>query len=382
MSTAGTKTMSATADGVAGWRARAAVRLPALRVTRWQGRYHFWTILLLMAFGALTYYVQHTPLGRLPLFARIAQDPHDLLRTLFLIPLLYAAIAFRIRGSVIGSLAFLAIVMPRPFVCDPFPDSLFRTIAFAAVATVVTCLVAITLNRADREHEKLEQFLSETMDAQESEKKYLARELHDESLQRLIDVSHEIDDLMEPEDSAELRKLKLLREDVNTVLTGIRGFIMGLRPPLLDEMGLESSLGWLVHETSHEGTQVEFEVSGEPRRLGAALELNLYRIAQEALQNVKKHAHATQTTIRLNFRGDRVQLMVKDNGLGMPAVNRPTGRTGFGLIGMAERARVIGGDLRIDSSPGKGTLVFVEAPLGAESHATGADHLVANGEGI
>ncbi len=330
--------------------------------------YHYWLLTAEMLFLTFIYYFDQTPLANIQFFLHsILTGIHDFHRTLFLIPLLYAAMIFRVRGSLIASLLFLCVVLPRSFLFSPYPDPLFRALVFVIVAAFVSLLVAVELDRVDSEHAKLEQFLAETMKRQEQEKHHLARELHDESIQSLVDISHDIDDLVEEEEKADTKSgLKKLRLRMDAVLVGIRQFIMGIRPPLLEEMGLGPSLSWLVHDIVEErGIKVNVQVQGEPRRLSDIMELNLFRIAQEAVQNAKNHSRATKIDIRLVFLRDKVQLTIQDNGVGfsMPVRENLTTQAKFGIIGMYERAHLFGGSLRVESSWEFGTIVFTEVPL-------------------
>lgn len=107
------------------------------------------------------------------------------------------------------------------------------------------------------------------------------------------------------------------------------------------------------------------EIFGNARRLAEDAELSLYRISQEALQNAKKHSLATKIQMILAFQGDKVYLTIQDNGIGfsLPAQDKLAIHKKFGLIGMTERARIVGGSLRIESSEGNGTAIFAEVPV-------------------
>lgn len=341
---------------------------PQSGVNRKVGRYHIWLLTALLVLLTFIYYLDQTPIVEIwPFSSSIFTGVHDLQRTLFLVPLLYAAIVFRVRGSLITSFIFLCVVLPRSFLYSPYPDPLIRVIVFVVIATFVSLLVSVEINRIDSEHAKLQQFLAETISRQEREKQHLARELHDESLQYLVDISHNIDELVDEEVKEDTKtKLKNLHQRINTVLFGIRQFIMGIRPPLLEEMGLGPSLKWLAHDIAEEkGVKVNVQIKGEARRLNDVVELNLFRIAQEALQNAKKHSRATQIDIQLTFETNKIQLNIRDNGIGftVPSRTKLVAQAKFGLIGMSERARLVGGSLKIDSSWEFGTIVNAELKI-------------------
>ncbi len=308
--------------------------------------------------------------GRIEWHFLSGQAYHELCLLLLTGPVIYAASAFRIKGGIVVSLLASAAITPRAFLFSPDPDPFFRLVTFAVLTLLLAALIGGQLNsreRLEKEHARLEQFLSETLGAQERERRYLARELHDETLQALVDVSHEIDDLLETANNAGTEdSLKQLHGEVDSILNGTRQFIRGLRPPLLDEMGLGPSLKWLAEEVAtEENAELSLNFPDEDLKLPDAVELAMYRIAQEALNNARKHSQATRIELALTFSDDRVKLRVADNGVGFPVApqDKLLSEGKFGLIGIMERARLIRGTARIESASGKGTVVTVEVPV-------------------
>lgn len=136
---------------------------------------------------------------------------------------------------------------------------------------------------------------------------------------------------------------------------------------MLDDLGLMPAIRWYA-ETRLEanGMVVDFQASGSQRRLTAEIETALFRIAQEAINNIEKHAHAEMAAIRLDFQNDRVFMSFQDDGQGLDVeqVLRGEGPArGWGLLGMRERAALLGGSLHIDSGPARGTRIRVEVPV-------------------
>ena len=206
-------------------------------------------------------------------------------------------------------------------------------------------------------------------EAQEEERKRIARELHDETAQELSRLALDIDFLIAtpkglPEDM--ITRLEELRGRIDTILQGVRRFSHDLRPSLLEDFGLLVALQWITDNlTNRYMLSSSVEVVGTPRRLSPHTELVLFRIAQEALNNVRKHSRATKAQVRLEFSPEKVSLSITDNGQGfaMPQAIGDFVRLGrLGILGMQERARLINGTFSVQSEVGKGTTVTVEVP--------------------
>jgi signal transduction histidine kinase len=146
-----------------------------------------------------------------------------------------------------------------------------------------------------------------------------------------------------------------------------------LRPAALDRLGLPDALGNLVRSWSDRfGVPSEFHAQGTPGRpLPNEMSVNLYRILQEALHNVQKHAKATRVTVLFAVREREAMMVIEDNGRGFEAGTPPAGagRTGLGLVSMRERTLLIGGTLDMETAPGRGTAIFVRVPLDLQSTA-------------
>jgi len=219
---------------------------------------------------------------------------------------------------------------------------------------------------AERE-EMLERFATSTVEAQELERRRLAGEIHDGISQRLVSLWYH---LLAAEDAAGepdalRRELGKAKELSTAALAEARAAIAGLRPFVLDDLGLGPGLESLGRSVA--GVEVEVEV--EPVELPGHVEVALYRIAQEALQNVVKHAEATVALVRLGPTEDGVRLVVTDDGHGFDedTIAGAEDRHSYGLVGIRERAELIGASLTIVSRPGTGTTVEVVVPVPAHS---------------
>lgn len=205
--------------------------------------------------------------------------------------------------------------------------------------------------------------------AQEDERKRLARELHDDTIQAMIALKQQVQltQLSQPKPIGDsLEGIVLLIEQA---IENLRRLTRALRPIYLEDLGLVPALEMLARETSMaSGIPIQFKRWGEEMRLEPSTELALYRMAQEALSNVTRHSQATQSTVSIYFNANHVTVQVDDNGIGFdvpknPADFAPGGH--FGLLGLYERADLIGAALEINSIKGKGTQVKVILPIGS-----------------
>ncbi|MCL4371355.1 MAG: PAS domain-containing sensor histidine kinase [Chloroflexi bacterium] len=226
----------------------------------------------------------------------------------------------------------------------------------------------------------LRAFAATILRAQEEERRRIAQELHDESVQQLILLCRQLD-LVEgvgaPLSPLGLGELRAARRTAETVAEGLRDFARTLRPLTLDDLGLVTSVRRLVEDCA-ERAKVDGEVTivGEERRLAPDLELCLFRIAQEALRNVERHARASHVSVRMVFSECRVGLEVVDNGIGFspPTASDFAAGGHLGLLGMRERAKSLGGTLEITSNRQDGTRVALLIPeTGAGCHETGPE---------
>ncbi|HLE16161.1 MAG TPA: sensor histidine kinase, partial [Anaerolineales bacterium] len=195
------------------------------------------------------------------------------------------------------------------------------------------------------------------------------RELHDDTLQALIALNQrvqlaQLDVNGGPASAGLSRSLAEIQSLSDQTIQNLRRFTRALRPIYLEELGLSAALEMLARENSQPaGLAIQFRRAGTERRLPEAAELALYRIAQEALSNVIRHARASQAELIIDYQPGRVTLVMQDNGIGFsvpesPAEFAPSGH--FGFLGMHERAEAIGARLEISSRPGQGTRVAVK----------------------
>jgi signal transduction histidine kinase/HAMP domain-containing protein len=215
-------------------------------------------------------------------------------------------------------------------------------------------------------------FLRKYMAAQEEERKRIARELHDDTAQSVTALAMAIEAALQVDDDSATRVKSLLepaRPLAARVSSEINRIIRDLRPSLLDDLGLVEALGWYAdHRLKPMGIRVTFEAPSSDQRLTPELETTLFRVGQEAMSNVARHAGAENVALSLEFGPDRVELVVEDDGRGfdvqgtLGGSRSNDGDAPFGLMGMRERVNLIGGTLLIESRPGEGTSVRVRVP--------------------
>jgi signal transduction histidine kinase len=200
--------------------------------------------------------------------------------------------------------------------------------------------------------------------AQELERARLARELHDETGQALTSILLGLKSVEQAVATDEARAaLAAVRDTVATTLQDVRRLAVELRPSALDDFGLVPALDRLVATFREQtGMQVDFEAGVGDERFPPEVETSLYRIVQEALTNVVKHAGATRVAILIVRRGGSVAAVIEDDGRGFEPARAVDG-DGLGLTGMRERLALIGGSLRIESTEAGGTTVAAEVPV-------------------
>lgn len=229
----------------------------------------------------------------------------------------------------------------------------------------------ITLRRRaeaelEKSHQQLRDLTGSLETVREDERTRIARELHDELGQQLTGLKMDLSWMESrlPDGKPELAaKLDSMTKLINATVASTRRISAELRPLVLDDLGLAAALDWLARDFSgRNGLEVSIDIGPDDWVLDNALATTIFRIAQESLTNVARHAEASRVRISLAQSGGRLILAVADNGRGMaPGATEKRGH--FGLLGIAERIRALAGELRISSQPGEGTTLSVSIPL-------------------
>ena len=244
-----------------------------------------------------------------------------------------------------------------------------------SLATSVSDQIAVAIENAQlyealqRKEQARGELLRKIMSVQEEERKRIARELHDEVSQSLTGSAFRAEAVLSrlPAGAEEIQgSLEEIRDLAIRTLDEIHRVVYSLRPSLLDDLGLVAAVQWLADNYLEEaGIKVLFETVGSERPLSAEAEITLFRITQEAITNIVKHAGAESVSIAVEFRDGSAAVHIEDDGQGFSVedVTSSLGTDrGLGLLGMKERAVLLDGYLRIEAQPGRGTKVSAEVP--------------------
>jgi signal transduction histidine kinase len=303
---------------------------------------------------------------------------------------LWAAIAFAWYGLV-GQIftrpspLFLSSFLNSELFLDTFgfPIQLLRaTAAVVAAVFVIRFLRAFEfetqhqieelqtarLEEAHRREVVAGELLRRVVKAQEAERQRVARELHDETGQALTAIGLGLrgaSTILHQDADKAAQNLRQLEGMVAASLNELQRLIADLRPSHLDDLGLPAALRWYSTEIQNRlPLKINVESHGETQSLSSEVKIVLFRVAQEALTNVIKHAEASKVWIRVFFQKGVVQLHVEDNGQGIePGILENPQRPSWGLLGMEERATLLGGDFSIESRKGRGTIIQVTIPI-------------------
>ena len=228
-------------------------------------------------------------------------------------------------------------------------------------------------NKLKESKEELRFYLNQITKAQEEERGKIARELHDDTIQELIALARQLEDLtdkkiMPDEDRRGGRKkIEEAQQKVTAILKSIRRFTRDLRPSVLDDLGLVPALEWLTSDMSAQfKIPIDISIIGTEKKITPDAALAMFRVAQESLRNAGSHSKASQIQLNLKFTSKTVTLGIIDNGVGFTPpkqISRLTRHGKLGVAGMYERAQLIGATLSIKSKRNKGTIITLESPI-------------------
>lgn len=296
--------------------------------------------------------------------------------SLFFVPVVYAALYFGFHGSIATAIWVIIITIPNWIFWHQGLERL-GVIFQMSLLVAVAVFVGQRVDRENAARQKTEDanvairtYATHIVQAQEEERQRIARELHDQTIQGLALLNQRLGTIKDRNPhlpsavAEEVREAQQLAEES---AKEVRNFIWSLRPPILDDLGIVPSIRRLVLDsTERTGMKGHFRLVGKERRLPQDIEVGMFRIAQEALWNVERHSKGTEMAITITLTKDEARIDISDNGIGftVPQVLHSFYTTGkLGVLGMQERAELIGGKLEIQSIPKKGVTVNFSIPI-------------------
>jgi two-component system sensor histidine kinase DegS len=341
---------------------------------------HFWTITCTMTVLVLLYNASLVGMANLFPWLEDMVTARGIyvfvLSFLFLIPLVHASAVFRLRGALVTWFVFLAAILPRVLYESPDFESLLRVALFALVALLLGMFVALDYKpgleqRAGLGRTRAARWISlaRILKVQEYERRRVARELHDNTIQSLLVIANHVNALeagnygsLSPETRKQIEGILVM---LLHAVDDVRRLSYDLKPSILDNVGLLPALKWFAERlTLESGIRIEVRVNGRGHRLRPEFEIVMLRIAQDALNNVAQHSRATQAIVTLDFVTSNFKITVRDNGQGFCLPEKISDFAAKGKLGlerMRQQAKLVDGTFNVWSEPGKGTVITVEA---------------------
>ena len=275
-------------------------------------------------------------------------------------PKRYGVLPLKIGDRVIG---VLIIGFEKPYPWLPTELELFRAIADRSALAIDRAHMTDALREREM---RIVELSGHLLRAQEEERKRISRELHDETGQALMVIRLYLGMLDGTVKTREGKaKIGELLEVVDRTIEGIRRIIGRLSPLVLQELGLISAIRKEAKDLAKTaGVQSRVAIGDDVGRLDPVIEAAIYRVVQESLHNVAKHAQAQNVNIQMERKGEILKLVIEDDGMGIRAVTNPL-RPSFGMAGMRERISTLGGHMRVVSAKGEGTKISVTVPIPA-----------------
>lgn len=334
---------------------------------------HSWIILVILLAFVVLYYLDirilHERIDWLFRFRSVEIINH-INGILFYIPFIYAALVFRPIGMIVTWLLSMAIILPQVLYFNISATSLFTNIVFLIIPLILALLIIFILKLLktyeERESER-QAYMAQFFKTNEDERKRIAQELHDDTIQVLLAIASRLQSLLKREGNKIsqqlIQQLEYIRDTIFHVTEELRKLSLDLRPSILDDIGLLEALRWLADNLSEDSVDVRLVITGVERKLPPETDVTVFRFVQEVLNNSRRHSEATDVVVNVDFGPETVKITARDNGKGfnLPKPNIKFALKGkLGIVGMEEKARLLDGAFNIDSQLGKGTSVSLE----------------------
>lgn len=347
---------------------------------------HFW-IVVVLSVGLLFIY-QAWPWSRLqlgegvwrsfpwlaglePLVLKVELRYH-LFGSLFLVPITYASLTLSWPGGIFAWC--LALIWLLPTLLAWNNSALLINLALLLLPVLLVAIVNGERRLRERERRYFRErererraYIAKLVEAEEVERRRIAQELHDETLQTLMVVANKSESLaLTGGDQEQVEGNLWIKQEVLHTMDDLRRLSMNLRPSILDNFGLVSGVRWLVNNSNGKnGCHLDVTITGEPREMTGLCEVTAFRLVQEALNNIQRHARAKSGSVDLRFEEDRLVVEIEDSGMGFALPDRLATfvtQSKLGVMGMEQRVLSVGGEMRFDSSPGRGTKIWASIP--------------------
>ena len=297
---------------------------------------------------------------------------YEIFGSLFLVPITYASATLSWPGGVFAWA--LSLIWVLPTVLSWHVSLLAVNLIVLLLPVLVVAVIAgerraretVRKNYAEREQER-QTYIGRLVQTQESERTRIAQELHDETLQTLMVVANRAEALaMSATDKAQAEGNLLIKSEVLQTMDEIRRLSMNLRPSILDNFGLVSGVRWLVNSlNSPRSCDIDVVIIGEEQKMSSLSQVTIFRVVQEAITNLQRHARAKTCSVTLEFQTDRLLVEIRDDGVGFSPPESlgayvTDGR--LGVMGMEQRILSAAGSISIDSVPGRGTKIWASVP--------------------
>jgi two-component system, NarL family, sensor histidine kinase DegS len=322
-------------------------------------------------------------LSALDAFVLEVELTYHLFGALFLIPILYGSLTLSWPGGVFAWC--LALIWVLPALLSWWNSMIFINLTLLFVPVLLVAIIggerrwreSEKRHFAERERER-QAYIAKLVETQEAERRRIAQELHDETLQTLMVIANKSDSLaLSGTEDGQVKGNLWIKQELLQTMDDLRRLSMNLRPSVLDNFGLVSGVRWLVNNSNAQnGCRLDVTIVGPEQKMSSLSEVTAFRVVQEAISNIQRHAHAKDGAVTLEFDDDRLELEVKDNGVGFQPPDRLgafVNKSKLGMIGMEQRVLSIGGELEVDSRPGRGTRVWASIPYSGSAEVVQAE---------
>ncbi|MBI4303416.1 MAG: sensor histidine kinase [Chloroflexi bacterium] len=282
---------------------------------------------------------------------------------LFWIPVILLTFSYGLAGSLASSSLLILLYIPNWLFLHAGAGRL-QEMGLVAIIAVISSFLGRQVDEKIAAQRRAEAYSQYSVHNQEEVLRRISLDIHDESLQTLMAVCQRLDVLNDS--SPPSADLGQIRNSIEQVVRELRDIIGNLRPSILEDLGIVSAVRQLSDGfAARTGIAQELKVTGEEYRLSSDAEIQLFRIAQEVLRNVERHAMAKRVKVTVAFTGKEIRLDIVDDGVGFDTTQLRDGlgaRNRYGIIGMRERAESVGGKIEIKSDIGKGTRITALVP--------------------